>query len=119
MNHLQQFLCATALPQTLLAARIGIDKGNLSRIVKSGACGPDIALKIEAATAGAVPAGALSRVVAESRRSAAVLMLKDEVGHTADDSAAVVPPSCGETHDFTAPAGGAAAGPFSEQEKKA
>ena len=50
-----------------LAKAIGISKGRLSQIRTAGSCPPDIALKIEAATAKAVSASTLSHTIALAR----------------------------------------------------
>lgn len=52
---------------TAIAAAIGVSKGRLSQIRGGEKCPPDVALRIEAATAGAVSASALSHVIAQAR----------------------------------------------------
>lgn len=50
-----------------LARAIGVSKGRLSQIRGGEKCPPELALKIEAATGGAVSASALSHVIALAR----------------------------------------------------
>jgi DNA-binding transcriptional regulator YdaS (Cro superfamily) len=50
-----------------LAKAIGISSGRLSQIRGGQKCPPELALKIEAATNGAVSASALSHVIALAR----------------------------------------------------
>ncbi len=50
-----------------LARAIGVSGGRLSQIKTGGTCPPDVALRIEAATKGAVSASALSHVIALAR----------------------------------------------------
>lgn len=50
-----------------LAAAIGVTGGRLSQIRSGGNCPPELALKIESATDGAVSASALSHVIALAR----------------------------------------------------
>lgn len=52
---------------TDLAALIGVSKGRLSQIRGGEKCPPELALKIETATGGAVSASALSHVIAQAR----------------------------------------------------
>lgn len=50
-----------------LARAIGVSDGRLSQIKTGEPCPPELALKIEAATKGAVSASALSHVIALAR----------------------------------------------------
>lgn len=50
-----------------LAKAIGVSKGRLSQIRGGEKCPPELALKIEAATSGAVSASALSHIIALAR----------------------------------------------------
>jgi DNA-binding transcriptional regulator YdaS (Cro superfamily) len=50
-----------------LAAAVGITGGRLSQIRSGDSCPPELALKIEAATNGAVNASVLSHVIALAR----------------------------------------------------
>lgn len=52
---------------TELAALVGVSKGRLSQIRGGEKCPPDLALRIEAATNGAVSASALSHIIAQAR----------------------------------------------------
>jgi plasmid maintenance system antidote protein VapI len=56
-----------ALSLTDLAAAISISKGRLSQIRGGEPCTPDLALRIEAATNGAVSASDLSHIIARAR----------------------------------------------------
>lgn len=56
-----------AKTQTQIAAAAGVSKGRLSQIKNGQPCPPDLALRIEAATEGAVSASALSHVIAQAR----------------------------------------------------
>lgn len=57
-----------ALSLTKLAAEIGISKGRLSQLNKPGAeWPPELALRAEKATQGALSASALSPVIAQAR----------------------------------------------------
>jgi DNA-binding transcriptional regulator YdaS (Cro superfamily) len=52
---------------TDLAAAIGVSKGRLSQIRGGERCPPELALRIETATSGAVSASALSHIIAQAR----------------------------------------------------
>jgi hypothetical protein len=56
---------------TALAAEIAISKGRLSQLRHSVDWPPDLALKVEVATSGAINASALSRVIAAARETPA------------------------------------------------
>lgn len=56
-----------AVSLTELASLVGISKGRLSQLRHSKAVPPDVALRIEAATGGAVSASSLSITIAQAR----------------------------------------------------
>lgn len=56
-----------ALSLTDLAKRVGISKGRLSQIRGGEPCPPELALKLERETGGAVSASGLSHVIAQAR----------------------------------------------------
>ena len=56
-----------AKSQTAIAAAAGVSKGRLSQIKGGAPCPPDLALRIESATGGAVSASELSHVIAQAR----------------------------------------------------
>ena len=56
-----------AKTQTEVALIAGVSKGRLSQIKGGNPCPPDLALRIEAATDGAVSASELSHVIAQAR----------------------------------------------------
>jgi DNA-binding transcriptional regulator YdaS (Cro superfamily) len=58
---------ADAKTLTVLARDAGVSKGRLSQIRGGEPCPPDLALRIEAATDGAVSASDLSHVIARAR----------------------------------------------------
>lgn len=71
MNTLASYLkSAGAKSLTALSAEMGISKGRLSQLRNERAWPPELALKIEKATNGALSASALSSVVAEARQGA-------------------------------------------------
>ena len=56
---------------TALSKEIGVSKGRLSQLRKEKHCPPELALRLEAATGGALNASNLSPIVFDARRSAA------------------------------------------------
>lgn len=52
---------------TDLASEVGVSKGRLSQIRGAGKCPPELALRIENATNGAVSATVMSHVIAQAR----------------------------------------------------
>jgi DNA-binding transcriptional regulator YdaS (Cro superfamily) len=72
MLTLSQFLDTNGAPSlTDLAEKIGISKGRLSQLKSETDWPPDIALKIEAATHGAIDASAMSTIIQRARKDAA------------------------------------------------
>lgn len=72
MLSLSQFLDTAGAPSlTDLAEKIGISKGRLSQLKSETDWPPDIALKIEAATNGAIDASAVSTIIQRARQAAA------------------------------------------------
>lgn len=69
---LSQYLDTDGAPSlTDLAAKIGVSKGRLSQLRDSADWPPDLALKAEAETAGALDASELSPIIARARKDAA------------------------------------------------
>lgn len=69
---LSQYLETDGAPSlTDLSAKLGISKGRLSQLKSEDEWPPDIALKIEAATDGAIDASTLSTIIARARQAAA------------------------------------------------
>ena len=62
---------SAAMSQSELAVALGISKGRVSQLKTVDDWPPELALKAEAATGGALDASRLSSVVAEARRTAA------------------------------------------------
>lgn len=69
---LGQYLETAGAPSlTELSAMLGISKGRLSQLRKEKDWPPDIALKAETATGGALDAASLSTIIARARKDAA------------------------------------------------
>lgn len=64
---LDAYLNRTENTATELAKAIGVSKGRLSQIRGGEPCPPALALRIEAATGGAVSASKLSVIIAQAR----------------------------------------------------
>lgn len=60
-----------SLKLTELSALVGVTKGRLSQLRHESEWPPEIALKVEEATKGAIDAGQLSPIVAKARMSRA------------------------------------------------
>ena len=60
-----------AISLTDLSAKIGLSKGRLSQLRKEADWPPDIALKVETETGGALDASFLSTIIARARKDAA------------------------------------------------
>lgn len=56
-----------ALSLTELAERVGVSKARLSQLRKEPEIAPDMALKLEGATDGALNASEMSKIVAQAR----------------------------------------------------
>jgi hypothetical protein len=71
MMTLDQYLASDgAKSLTALAAEIAISKGRLSQLRHSVDWPPDLALKVESATSGALNASGLSKIIAAAREPA-------------------------------------------------
>lgn len=60
-----------AISLTDLSKQVGISKGRLSQLRNAEDWPPDLALKVEAETAGALDASTLSTIIARARKDAA------------------------------------------------
>lgn len=69
---LSQYLDRSDAPSlTDLSARLGVSKGRLSQLRDATDWPPDLALKVEAETGGALDASLLSPIIARARKDAA------------------------------------------------
>lgn len=72
MMTLDTYLASSgAKSLTALSAAVGISKGRLSQLRNSTDWPPEVAMKVEKATDGALDAGVLSPVVAQAREGLA------------------------------------------------
>lgn len=72
MMTLDKYLAGSgAKSLTALSVAVGISKSRLSQLRNATEWPPELAMKVEAATEGALDASALSAIVAQARQSAA------------------------------------------------